>query len=294
MPKNTVKLGLWFAVSAYFMWGLFPLYFKSLQTVPGLQILCHRIIWSALLLSVILAIQKDASWILALRQDKKKIALFFCSALMISTNWGIYIWAVNDNHVLEASLGYFIQPLFNVLLGRIFFREKLSQLQLVAFSCAIIGVLWLTYLLGHLPWRALGIAASFGFYGLLRKKVDFPAVAGLAIETYLLLPFALLGLVWYSHLGQNVFMNAELDIQLLLIGCGVVTTVPLLLFAGGLKRLDLTTMGLIQYITPTLQFLLGWLFFKEAFDGLRFIGYAWIWLGLGIYTLGLLVRNYQK
>jgi chloramphenicol-sensitive protein RarD len=296
MNQTEHQKGLIFAFAAYIIWGFFPFYFKALSDFPALEILCHRIVWSAILLSAVLAYQGAFDSVKAILFSPKQRVIAAVAALMIAINWGVYIWATNEGRIIESSLGYFIMPVLNVILGRFLFKETLTRLHLLSFVFVLIGIAWLTYTLGHLPWIALILAVSFAIYGVLRKIGAYSALAGLTVETYVLAPFALIALAWFAyHGGQAFWAYGSLNVALLM-GCGVATTIPLLLFAGGVKRIDLVSMGLIQYITPTTQFLIGLLFFQEAFDGDRLIGYVLIWVGLLIFTVGLLMkyRNQQK
>jgi chloramphenicol-sensitive protein RarD len=264
---------------------LFPLYWKPLEAIAPLQILCHRIIWSALFMALVLTCKSHWGWLGAFWRQPRKLAIFALSSCTLSLNWLLYIWAVNSGHVVESSLGYFINPLVNVLLGRLVLGERLGRAQQAAVGLAALGVAWMTLQLGSLPWISLGLALSFGLYGLLRKRAPLPAIEGLALETFLLGPVALLLLLWFEWHGVGRFGHMGRVDNLLLIGAGVVTSVPLLLFANGARRLKLATMGLIQYISPTLQLLLGVLLYHEAFDSTRAIGFAFIWGGLLVYTL---------
>ncbi|CUA83275.1 MULTISPECIES: EamA family transporter RarD [Gulbenkiania] len=276
--------GVLYAVGAYFCWGLFPLYWKPLASVSALQILCHRIVWSAVFVALILLVRQHWAWLRPALQSPRRVGLFMASSLMLSANWLIYIWAVNDGRVVEASLGYFINPLVNVLLGRLFLGERLTRPQALAVLLAGLGVMWLTVRVGAVPWVALGLAASFGIYGLLRKKAPLASLEGLALETFLMLPVALAALGWFAVQGQGAFGHQGALTDGLLIGGGIVTAIPLLMFAAGARRLKLATMGLIQYIGPTMQLMLGVLLYHEPFDVARLVGFALIWSALLLYS----------
>lgn len=282
-----------YAIGAFFIWGLFPLYWKPLHQVPALQILCHRIVWSALFVAMILLYQRNWAWLGQALRDPRRVAVFAVSSLMLSLNWLIYIWAVNEGRVVEASLGYFINPLVNVLLGRLFLGERLTTPQATAVGLATLGVSWLTLAAGSVPWISLGLAATFGIYGLLRKKAPLPSLEGLALETFLMAPLAALALLWFGSRGQGAFMQQGTGTDLLLMGAGVVTAIPLLLFASGARRLKLATVGLIQYLGPTIQLMLGVLLYQEPFGSDRAIGFALIWLGLALYS-GAGLRSYWQ
>ncbi|UDM16139.1 EamA family transporter RarD [Vogesella sp. XCS3] len=282
-PNETGK-GVLYATGAFFIWGLFPLYWKPLHAVPALQILCHRIVWSALFVAILLLVQRNWRWLGDSLRDGARLRVFALSSLLLSFNWLIYIWAVNENRVVEASLGYFINPLVNVLLGRLFLGERLTRTQGIAIGLATLGVAWLTLSVGTLPWVALSLAATFGVYGLLRKKAPLPSLEGLALETFLMLPLALAALLWFAVRGDGAFGQLGLATDALLMGAGVVTAIPLLLFASGARRLKLATVGLIQYLGPTIQLLLGVWLYHEPFGSSRAIGFGLIWAALALYS----------
>lgn len=287
MPHSSTheaRTGFVYALSAFVCWGLFPLYWKPLADVPALQILCHRIVWSALFVALILAVRGQWAWLPDALRDRRKLGLFAASSLLLSCNWLLYIWAVNNGRVVEASLGYFINPLFNVLLGRLVLGERLTRPQGAAVLLAAAGVAWLTLGVGSLPWVALTLAATFGGYGLLRKQAPLASLEGLALETFLIAPLALAGLLAFEWGGNGAFGHGPGWQSLLLAGGGVVTAVPLLLFAAGARRLKLATVGLIQYVGPTLQLLIGVWLFHEPFGGDRVLGFALIWAALLVYS----------
>ncbi|WP_293760702.1 EamA family transporter RarD [uncultured Aquitalea sp.] len=276
--------GVLYTFVAFVIWGLFPLYWKPLHQVPALQILCHRIVWSALFVAGILLVRKQWAWLPAAVKDPRKLGIFALSSLLLSMNWGIYIWAVNQGRVVEASLGYFINPLVNVLLGRLFLSERLTLPQSLAVGLATLGVAWITFSAGALPWVALSLAATFGFYGLLRKKAPLASLEGLALETFLMAPLALAALLMFEGRGDGAYGHISSLLDGLLMGAGVVTAIPLLLFASGARRLKLATVGLIQYVGPSIQLGLGVLLFGEPFDSARLAGFALIWTALVLYS----------
>ncbi|MBA4708327.1 EamA family transporter RarD [Aquitalea aquatica] len=293
--RQDATRGVLFTFIAFLIWGLFPLYWKPLHHIPALQILCHRIVWSALFVAGILTVRHNWAWLGEAVRQPQKLAIFGLSSLMLSLNWLIYIWAVNAGHVVEASLGYFINPLFNVLLGRLFLAEKLTPIQRSAVLLAAVGVAWITWATGTVPLIALSLAATFGLYGLLRKKAPLASLEGLALETFLMAPLALAALLWFQWQGQGAFLNEAISSDVLLVGAGVVTAIPLLLFAAGARRLKLATVGLIQYIGPTIQLALGVWVFGEAFDSAKLVGFCLIWLALLLYSAaGLLSMRQQK
>ncbi|KUM02241.1 EamA family transporter RarD [Chromobacterium subtsugae] len=276
--------GVLYTLGAFICWGLFPLYWKPLHAVPALQILCHRIVWSALFVAVVLTFLRQWGDLRAALRQPRQLAIFGLSSTVLSLNWLIYIWAVNAGHVVEGSLGYFINPLVNVLLGRVFLGERLSRPQSLAVALAALGVIWLTVSAGSLPWIALSLAATFGVYGLLRKKAPLASLPGLALETFLMSPLALAALLWFGWQGQGAFGQMGLGRDLLLMGAGVVTAVPLLMFAAGARRLKLATVGLIQYVGPSIQLALGVMLYDEPFGSDRALGFALIWTALLLYS----------
>jgi chloramphenicol-sensitive protein RarD len=255
------------------------------------ELLAQRVVWSLVFLFLLLAIQRNWRWLGEVVRKPRVLAAFAASALLLSINWIAYIWAVGRGHVLDASLGYFMNPLVNVALGCAVLHERLRPPQWIALALALGGVLWLTVLAGHPPWISLVLAGSFGIYGLLRKVATLGALEGLALETLLLTPLAVLALAWLWSHGETTFPAPELSSNLWLLGVGPVTSVPLLLFAAGARRLRLATLGVIQYISPTMQFLLGVLVFDEPFSAMRLAGFSFIWVALLIYTVDGLRRS---
>ena len=280
-----MQIGILYAATAYILWGLFPIYFKALQDVSPLQILWHRIVWAFVLLFIVLAARRQWSWIARVSRQPKILAGFAASALLLSINWYVYISSVNNDHVVDASLGYFMNPLVNVLLGFLVLQERLRPTQWAAVALAAGGVAWLTLQAGHPPWIGLALALSFGFYGLLRKTASLGALEGLSLETLLLFPIALGYLAWLSLNHENAFTHTTLSSKCLLVAAGPITALPLLLFAAGARRMPMSTLGLLQYITPSLQLLLGVCLYDEPFGGQRLMGYAVIWAALALYSL---------
>ncbi|HEY0846751.1 MAG TPA: EamA family transporter RarD [Noviherbaspirillum sp.] len=288
-----MNTGILYAASAYALWGVFPLYFKSLQEIPPMEILLHRMVWSLLFVMIVLAWRRQWSWLGGVLRQPKVLAGFAASAALLSANWFIYIWAVNSGHVVESSLGYFINPLFNVLLGSLILHERLRPVQWIAVAIAACGVAWLTWHGGSLPWIALLLAATFGLYGLLRKTAALGALEGLALETLLLFPLAFGYLMVLSLDGRTSFAAASTTSQLLMAAAGPITAIPLLLFASGARRIPLSLLGLLQYIGPTLQLLLGVWLYHEPFGGARLAGFALIWSALAVYSLEGLWQNWK-
>jgi chloramphenicol-sensitive protein RarD len=279
-----MQLGIFFAALAYTAWGLFPIYFKSLQGVPPLEILMHRIVWALGFLIIVLTVRRQWAWVPQVLKQPKILASFAASASLLSINWFIYIWSVNNGHVVDSSLGYFITPLVNVLLGYVLLKERMRVGQWAAIVLAAGGVLWLTWQAGHLPWIGLALAFSFGGYGLLRKTAALGALEGLSLETILLFPIALTYLAVLAVQGHNTFLQAPATTQSLLAVAGPLTAVPLLLFAAGARRIKMSTLGLLQYIAPTLQLLIGVVLYGEPFGGGRQIGFFIIWTALALYS----------
>ena len=281
--------GILAAGTAFTLWGVFPLYLRLLKQVPSLEILSHRVLWSVVLLMGLLAIRRQWDWLESVRARPRIILTFVASALMVATNWVVYIWSVNHDHIIDASLGYFITPLFNVLFG-IGLGERLRLTQWLAVALAACGVIWLTVSAGQLPWIGLVIAVTFSLYGLLRKTAALGALEGLSIETLVLLPAASLFLL-LPNAGSSHAFGSDVTLTLLLISAGPVTAIPLLMFAYGARRIPLSLMGLLQYIGPSIQLLIGVWLFNEPFGGNNLIGFALIWLGLLIYSGDSLARG---
>jgi chloramphenicol-sensitive protein RarD len=278
------RTGIWLSLGAYSAWGLFPLYFKALR-VPPLEVLANRVVWSALFLVLVLGVQRRLGTLAASLRSRDVVLRSLFSGSLLAVNWFVYIWAVADRRVVDASLGYFITPLVSVVLGVAFFGEALRLGQRLAIAIAAAGVLWLTLQFGKLPWVGLGLALTFGSYGALRKRGVLGALDGLLLEQVLMLPLAVVYLGWLGAREQNAFQWAGLGQSLLLALSGPLSSVPLLLFAAGARRIPLSLVGLLQYISPTLQLMLGVWVWHEPFSLLKAAGYALIWLGLLIYSI---------
>jgi chloramphenicol-sensitive protein RarD len=283
--------GAWYAVGAYVAWGLLPVYWKWLHVVPALQLLGHRIIWSCLLLGgFLLATRQGTAFRAAL--TPRGLGRYVVAAALIAVNWLTYVWAVNAGFIVETSLGYFINPLFSVLLGVIFLRERLRAGQWAPLGLAALGVLYLTWIHGSMPWIALTLAVSFGLYGLVKKTAPLGSVYGLTLETGLLLPPALGYLLYAEVAGQGAFAHTGRVTDILLIGAGLVTTVPLLMFASATRRIPLALVGLLQYIAPTLHFFLGVFVYREPFTPHQLLGFGLVWTALLLFGLeGGLARH---
>lgn len=277
--------GIVYAALAFVMWGLFPLYFHRIAAVPPFEVVLHRSVWSLLFVLLLLALLRRFAWLRELAVQPRRLVPFALSALLLSGNWLIYIYAVQSGQVVEASLGYFINPIVNVLLGVLVLHERLERVQWTAVALATAGVCWLALLAGRPPWIALALAGSFGLYGLMRKTAPLGALEGLALETLLLAPLVLPLLAWWSFSGRGAMGHGDLALDAWLVAAGPLTALPLLLFAAGARRLPLATVGLLQYIGPTIQLGLGVWVFHEPFDRAQLLGFALIWTALLIYTL---------
>jgi len=288
--RKPPAVGVAYAAAAYLTWGTFPLYFHALAAVPPAQILAHRIVWSALFLLLLVTFLHRWGEVVPELRAPGTVPALVASAVFISANWLIYIWAVNSGHVLEASLGYFINPLVTVLLGVVFLREHLSRRQVVAVSLAAVGVIALVAWAHRVPWIAFGLALTFGLYGLVRKRVRVGAIGGLLCEVTVLAPFAALYLVAQSRAGLGAFGSGA-RVTALLAASGVVTAVPLIWFGIGVQRLRLSTIGLLQYLNPTTQFAIAVFAFGEPFTRAYALAFGCIWVSLAIYTAEALAQS---
>ena len=294
MTTSSVKTGVLFAIAAYVLWGFAPIYFKLIDTVGADEIMIHRVLWSTLLLAIIvLAIGKLKELVVALR-NKKAVTRLFITASFLGTNWFLFIWAVNNDHLLDASLGYYINPLFSVALGVIFLQERLSKWQLCAVVLAIIGVLIQLVMLGTLPIISLALAGTFGIYGLLRKKLPINSFVGLLIESLFMLPIALIYWLLFVSSNTSDLMANSLSLNLLLACAGVVTTAPLLCFTAAAKRLTLSTLGFFQYIGPSIMFVLATFYYQEPYQDEKLITFGFIWLALAIYSIDSMRQHQRK
>jgi chloramphenicol-sensitive protein RarD len=274
---------------------LLPIFWKTLNQVEAVEILAHRVAWALVIALVLVAYRGDWSWLRRVFQSRRVLLTFTATSLLISINWLVYILAVNTGHIVETSLGYFMNPLVNVLLGVVFLKERLRIGQGVAISIALCGVLYLAIYYGSLPWIAVALASSFGCYGLLRKTASIDSLQGFTLETLLLFPLAIGFLIYQETVGRASFGHAGVGISALLAAAGLVTAVPMLLFAAGARRITLTTLGILQYIAPTIQLLLGVLVYGEPLTTERLIGFCLIWLALGVYTAeGLMLPRRVK
>ncbi|MEY8878816.1 MAG: EamA family transporter RarD [Leptothrix sp. (in: b-proteobacteria)] len=282
-----MRRGILHAAAAYTLWGLFPLYFRAVREIAPLEITAHRVLWSLLFMLVVMLALRRWDWIGPALRSPRVRWVFVGSATLLAVNWFIYVVAVTHGKVVEASLGYFINPLVNVLLGRLVLGERLRRGQWAAVALATAGVTWLTWHQGAPPWIALSLAATFGTYGLLRKTAPLGALEGLTLESLVLAPLAIAGLAWFGWQGQTGFQHADAPLQWLLIAAGPLTAIPLLLFGSAARRIPLSLLGMLQYIGPTLQLLLGVWLFGEAFGGARAQGFIVIWCACGVFSADL-------
>ncbi|HEV7369520.1 EamA family transporter RarD [Arenibaculum sp.] len=282
--RNTTVTGLLYAFGAFFTWGLSPIYFKALVDVPATEIMAHRVVWSALLMIVVVLALRSRHAVAAAFATRRQLGFYAVTTLLVSTNWLLFIWAVNTGHMVQVSLGYYINPLVNVVLGVLFLHERLEGRQKLAVALAVLGVASLVAAAGTLPWISLTLALSFGFYALMRKKAGIDPLIGLLAETLMITPLAIGYLVWADLSGWGSFGSAGLGLDALLAAAGAVTAVPLILFMYGAQRLKLSTIGLMQYLAPTIQLLLGVALYGEAFTTAHALAFGFIWTGLAVYS----------
>ncbi|MBP8950737.1 MAG: EamA family transporter RarD [Candidatus Promineofilum sp.] len=286
--------GILYAAGAYLLWGLLPLYWKALHDVPSSQIVAHRLVWSLVFVGLVLTARRNWGWLGKAIRQPRVLLIFALSGTLLTVNWLVYIWGVNAGFIVETSLGYFINPLVNVLLGYVFLKERLRPMQWGALAVALAGVLYLTFSYGAFPWIALTLAFSFGLYGLIRKTAALNSAEGLFVETAVLFLPALGFLLFHELRGTGALGHVDGLTTLLLIGAGAVTSIPLILFAAGARRVTLTTLGLLQYIAPTMQFLIGVLVYGEPFGVGRVVGFGLIWAALVLYTAESLMNRRRQ
>ena len=283
--------GILNGIAAYLLWGVFPIYWKLLHVVPAMQVIGHRIIWSFALLILFVLLTKQWKEFRSAALTPKTLAIYSIAGALLTVNWLVYVWGVNAGFIVETSLGYFINPLISVLLGVTFLHERLRPAQWIPVALATAGVTYLTVAYGRLPWIALSLAFSFGFYGFVKKLAPLGALYGLTLETGIVFPIALLYLAFVALNGTGAFFRDGAQIDLLLIGAGIVTTIPLLMFASAARQIPLTVVGLLQYIAPTMQFLIGVFLYKEPFDRAHLIGFGIVWIALIIFWVENFVAN---
>ena len=288
-----MQSGLLATVAAFLIWGVFPIYWKALASVPALQIMAHRLVWCFTLVAGYLVLRRGFGWWKPLLAQPRLVRLLSASAILIAVNWWLYIWAVNSGHIVETSLGYFINPLVNVLLGVWVLKERLNPRQWLAVAIAASGVVYLTVQVGHLPWIALTLAFSFGTYGLIRKIAVVESIPALGLESSILFLPGLAYLIWAETAGVGSFGHQNTLTDLMLTGSGLITALPLILFAYGAQRIPYSLVGILQYVAPSLQLMCGVLLYGESFSRVQLLGFGCIWLALGIYATDGLLRLRQ-
>lgn len=287
-------MGALYAFCAFLAWGFNPVYFKAVAAVPVVEVVAHRVVWSVLFLAMVVSFGRQWPAILRALVDRRVLATLAISTLLLTSNWGLYVWAVANERVLETSIGYFINPLVSVLLGVVFLRERLNRVQMVAVALAVAGVAYLTWGYGQAPWIALYLAVSFGLYGLVRKTAPVDALGGLFIETVICLPLAVGYLIWVQGAGAGAFGRQGLAFDLLLMASGPVTALPLLWFSAAARRLNLSTVGFFQYIAPSTQFLLAIFAYGEFFTAAHAVAFPLIWTALAIITADAVHRQRRR
>lgn len=278
------KAGAWAAGVCYLLWGAFPLYWKQLAAVNPVELIAHRYVWTCLVVVILLVVQRRFGEVRAALGTGRSFGINALSATLLTGNWLVYVWGVNTGHVIETSLGYFLVPIVNVAAGRFILHEHLRRIQWLAIACAAAGVALMIFQLGHPPWIALTLAGTWGGYGLMRKQSALGALTGLTVETLLIVPLALGFLAWRHRVGLGAFGHVNALTHTLILGAGIVTAVPLILFAYAARRIRLTTLGLLQYLAPTVQFAIGVAVYHEPFSRDRALSFAFIWIGLALYT----------
>jgi chloramphenicol-sensitive protein RarD len=287
------NLGFVYAISAYFIWGIAPLFWRLMEEVPSVEIVAHRMLWSAVFVTLLILVMGQRKELMALIKNRSSLIRLFFASILISINWGVYIWSINNEYIVEASMGYFINPLLNVVFGVIVFKESLRFNQWLAIGLAFLGVAYLILVHGDIPWVALVLAFSFGSYAAVKKSITVPATHGLAIESGLL-ALPALGFLIYLSSQQRIEFGGDLTIDALLIFGGIFTLVPLVLFAAAAKRISFTALGMTQYLGPSLQLLIGVLVYQEEFGSERQISFGLIWAGLLFYTLDQLNHRRKR
>ncbi len=285
--------GILYGVTAFGIWGLVPIYYKTLGHVSSLEIVAHRVVWAMVALFILVLVKRQGRLIFAELRDLRSLGFYLITTLLVGSNWLIFIWAIHNDRLLESSLGYYINPLVSVVLGVLFLRERLSGRQMLAVALAVVGVLNLILRFGSFPWIALTLALTFGFYGLLRKRAGGDAIRGLSIETLLATPVALFFLGALALHGGGAFGRINLTTDALLVFAGIVTAIPLVCFLQAARRVHLSTVGLMQYLAPTLNFLLAVLVYGEPFTTAHLITFTCIWVALAIYSFDAFSRNAQ-
>lgn len=283
-PKSAATRGTLTAAASFLLWGIFPIYWKQLEGIPAFELIAHRITWSLVFLLVVLARRHAFGALRPPFTQPRLLGLNLLSSVLLAANWTVYVWAVNSGHIIETSLGYFLTPLGNVALGYLLLHERPRPLQWSAIALAALGVGLLLLRVGHVPWIALTLAGTWAGYGILKKKSALGPLVGLTVETLVLLPFAVALLLWRAHTGEGALGRVDAWQQVFVLSAGLVTAIPLLLFADGAQRIRMTTLGLLQYLSPTVGFLIGLLLYHEPFDTEHLQAFALIWGGLALYS----------
>ena len=289
------RRGAWYVGLSYAFWGFFPIYWKALTGISSLQLICHRIVWSFLILIVMIARSQEFGLLWQAMRSPRTVAIYTVAAIAIATNWLIFIWAVSVSQIVQISLGYFINPLLSVVLGMVVFHERLRPLQWMSVALAAAGVVYLTAALGALPWIALSLATTFGTYGLLKKLAPLGPVQGLTFETGLLFAPAVMFLIVEEFAGRGAFMHSTPFHDLLMVGAGPLTTLPLLMFAAGVRRIPLSLVGMLQYINPTMQITIGVMLYDEPFTRVQLVGFGLVWSALALFAMeGYATRRWPQ
>ncbi len=289
---SETHLGVIYALGAYLMWGFAPIYFKYLEFIPVYEILAHRVIWSAVVTAIILSFLGGWPKVLEVSQSPKKLVFLCVTTLLISTNWVVFIWAINNGRMLDASLGYFINPLINVVLGLIFLNESLSRIKWIAVALALIGVLIQVLQLGELPWVSLVLPFSFAFYALIRKKIKIEALTGLFIETLLVIPVALYYLIYVAQTDTANLLTNRWSLNAWLMFAGIVTAMPLIFFGQAALRLKLSTLGFFQYMAPSLLFMFAVVFYGEELSLVKTVTFLFIWSGIFLFAFENKIKSW--
>ncbi len=288
------KKGTIYAILAFIFWGLVPIYFKMVQSVNPIEILIHRIVWSVVFLTILVILTKQISVLRSIFNDKKKLKILFITSFLVSSNWLIFIWAVTNDKITEASLGYYINPIVNVILGIIFFKEKPTKFQNIAIFFATLAILNEVISFGSIPFVSISLALTFGFYGMFRKKISLPSMAGLFIETLIVLPFALGYFAYLVYNHENSFIFPLNYISILLICAGLITVIPLLWFNAAATRVSLVKLGFLQYFGPTIAFLLGIFVYHEPFGTEKLLTFSFIWIALLFFSFDGRYKNSKR
>ena len=291
MKSQDTSRGFAFALSAYLLWGFLPFFMKALSHIPPSEVIAHRVVWSVPIAVLVLALRGELAGLWPMLKQPRVLAMGAATAALISVNWGIYVWAIGAGHALDAALGYYINPLFSIFLGAVLLKEKLSPRQMVAIGLAAVAVALLTFEAGKLPLVALGLTVTWGFYAYLKRRLPLGANQGFMLEILIMTPFALGYMIWMGTQGSGHFGAGSLADTVLLLACGLVTAVPLMLYANGAKGLRLSTIGILQYIAPTMILIIAIVAFKEPFGSAQMLAFPMIWAALALYTSALMSKS---